>query len=194
MSRGSKIRRIRMAKGISLAELSKRTGINDATLRKYENGQMKAPKPETLKRIADGLGVNWMVLEEFELTPPTAMQWLFQISRKYDSGKGKGILTGEEIKEKVSSGEIDKDTVYLTFDALEEYLQRWKSTYDSYMKKAKDAAAIDNMTQQIEALQKALADYRDFQDIQYTDFLYQTEDGETRKIDTEPLRKKNKES
>ncbi|MCR4727214.1 MAG: helix-turn-helix transcriptional regulator, partial [Lachnospiraceae bacterium] len=48
---GARIRTIRMAKGMSQAELGEKVGLNADRIQKYENGARK-PKPDMLKEIA----------------------------------------------------------------------------------------------------------------------------------------------
>lgn len=67
MTTGEKIRAARKAKGLTQAELGKRAGMKDSAIRKYESGG-REPKIETLRRIANGLGVDWKdILEDDEL-------------------------------------------------------------------------------------------------------------------------------
>lgn len=56
MNEGNNIQRCRKAKGFTQAELAKRAGISEISIRKYESGDRK-PKLETIRMIAKGLGV-----------------------------------------------------------------------------------------------------------------------------------------
>lgn len=54
----NKIREYRENKGLTLKQLSKKTGINFTTLSKYENNVVKNGKEETWRKIADYFGVS----------------------------------------------------------------------------------------------------------------------------------------
>ena len=55
---GNNIKKYRDKLGISQSKLSKITGINLYTITKIEFGATSDPRIETLKKIADGLGVS----------------------------------------------------------------------------------------------------------------------------------------
>lgn len=61
MSVGINIRRIRNQKGMTQKQLGEACGIAEPTIRRYELGMLN-PKYSTLKKIADGLGVEVMKL------------------------------------------------------------------------------------------------------------------------------------
>lgn len=61
MEVGKKIREIRKEKKLTQKELGKACGIDEANIRKYENGKQK-PKVENLKKIADALDVPIQIL------------------------------------------------------------------------------------------------------------------------------------
>ncbi len=54
---GRNIRRLRIQKGISAKDLAERIGMKKSTVSNYENAR-SVPRPETLKKIADVLGVS----------------------------------------------------------------------------------------------------------------------------------------
>ena len=60
---GERIRKIRIAAGLSLSELGSKVGLNADRMQKYENGQRK-PKQAMLKNIADALHVSIDALED----------------------------------------------------------------------------------------------------------------------------------
>lgn len=55
---GERIREQRLAKGLEQAPLAKAAAITVSALSQIENNITKQPKPETLFRIADALGVE----------------------------------------------------------------------------------------------------------------------------------------
>ena len=55
------IREHRQAQGVSLADLSERTGMTRAALSRIENGLNVNPTVETLRRIGEALGLRLIV-------------------------------------------------------------------------------------------------------------------------------------
>ncbi|NNN06743.1 MAG: helix-turn-helix domain-containing protein [Elusimicrobia bacterium] len=53
---GSYLKEVRKKKNYSLREAKERTGISEAYLWQLENGKREIPRPETLKKLADGYG------------------------------------------------------------------------------------------------------------------------------------------
>lgn len=47
--------RVREAKGLKQVELARRAGISESLLSRIENGQVKRPSFETVRRLADAL-------------------------------------------------------------------------------------------------------------------------------------------
>lgn len=64
MSFGEYIKSKRKEKGLSLREVSKRSGISHPYLSQLENERSKKPTPETIKKISKGLEVPYMDLME----------------------------------------------------------------------------------------------------------------------------------
>lgn len=58
------LRTIRMNKGISQSELSRRSGISRVTINNIENGKQDDMKVETIKRIAGALEVDVSIFFE----------------------------------------------------------------------------------------------------------------------------------
>jgi TetR/AcrR family transcriptional regulator, cholesterol catabolism regulator len=55
------LRRLRLARGLSQADLARRVGMRPATISAIETGKT-CPRPRTLRRLANGLGVGPDVL------------------------------------------------------------------------------------------------------------------------------------
>lgn len=55
---GQTVRRFRLERRLSQMELSRRTGLSNATISAIETGAVAASTPEILERIEDGLGVE----------------------------------------------------------------------------------------------------------------------------------------
>ena len=54
----SNLRKLRLANDFTLAELAKVIGVSDATLQRYESGEIKNIKKETLIKLANTLGCS----------------------------------------------------------------------------------------------------------------------------------------
>ena len=54
---GKHLKEVRVRAGISQAELARRMGVSPAMISQYETGA-RSPKMDTLKKIADALGVH----------------------------------------------------------------------------------------------------------------------------------------
>lgn len=55
---GGKLRRIRQLEScITLAELSRRSGVKASSIGMYERGELIGRRPDTVKKLADALGV-----------------------------------------------------------------------------------------------------------------------------------------
>ena len=81
---GARIRNIRMAKGLSLAELGEKVGLNADRMQKYENGARK-PKLDMLKKIAEALGVSTLALADPVTTSYIgAMYAMFELERNFN--------------------------------------------------------------------------------------------------------------
>lgn len=81
---GDRIRKIRMEKGLTQAELGERVGLNADRIQKYENG-FRRPKADLLKQIADVLGVNTLALiDPITSDPICAMYALFELEDYYN--------------------------------------------------------------------------------------------------------------
>ena len=60
---GDNIKRIRIEKGLTQKQLGELCDMADSAIRRYENGGAN-PKPKTILRIANGLGVHFGALIE----------------------------------------------------------------------------------------------------------------------------------
>lgn len=58
---GDYLKDLRTTKNITLRELSDRTGVSHTQINRIENGQ-QSPKPATIKKIADGLDMDYNLL------------------------------------------------------------------------------------------------------------------------------------
>jgi len=73
MTRGQRIKAARKNVGLTQRELSEKLGIAYQTLAQWEN-DLRNPKYETLRRIADALGCDWLEL----VTPEEGAQEILE--------------------------------------------------------------------------------------------------------------------
>lgn len=81
---GARIRRIRVAKGLSQAELGARVDLSADRIQKYENGARK-PKRDMLEKIAAALGVSPLALVDPNTTSYIgAMYAMFELEHVFN--------------------------------------------------------------------------------------------------------------
>ena len=63
MNTGDRIKKKRLEYGLTLKELAEKIGVQEATVQRYESGNIKTIKPDTIAKIADYFAVNpaWLV-------------------------------------------------------------------------------------------------------------------------------------
>lgn len=83
MTIGENIKRIRLQRGLTQAELGCLIGISESAMRGYELG-LRNVKYQRLESIAAALGVNIEVITNSDKDDATAMQRLFKLFRQYD--------------------------------------------------------------------------------------------------------------
>ena len=69
MDVAKKIRKYRLARGLTQKALGDKCGINEVTIRKYELGD-RNPKPDQLQKIADALEVSVFAFLDIDYTLP----------------------------------------------------------------------------------------------------------------------------
>lgn len=107
---GEIIKRIRTDKDLTLKAAAELTGIAEAYLWQLENGERKSPRPETIKKLADGYGVP--------------AQHLLSCA---------GYLpTKEEMKEEVE--QIKKTHIFRDYEKLSDTGKRELEDYLRYLK------------------------------------------------------------
>jgi DNA-binding helix-turn-helix protein len=127
MTIGSKIRQIRLERGIKQKDLAASAGIPTITLQQYERGVTKQPKIDQVKKIAIALDVPVSVLlntaeienrvqeETLELiaenlgTTPSALKGEIESAKRKKSRK---ILSQEEVNRQIAEAE-QEHTAYL---------------------------------------------------------------------------------
>ena len=89
---GRRIKKIRMEKGLSRAELGELVGLSADRIQKYENGARK-PKSDLLKKIARALDV-----ETIALTDPVVSNYLGAMYALFEMEERYGIRIKEQDK------------------------------------------------------------------------------------------------
>jgi transcriptional regulator with XRE-family HTH domain len=80
---GENIRRLRMLRGLSQKELAEKIGVANVQLNYYEH-DTRRPKVDTLKRIADALGVSLEILLGEDMSEAQAKKRLYMIFSQFD--------------------------------------------------------------------------------------------------------------
>lgn len=81
---GIGIKNARLTVGITQAELARRLGITPQAISQYERGEKK-PKIETIKKIADALGVSWFRLSHLDDLVATSEERVLDKDKVYQS-------------------------------------------------------------------------------------------------------------
>ena len=81
---GIEIKNARLAVGITQAELARRLGVTPQAISQYERGEKK-PKIETIKKIADALGVSWFHLSHLDDLVATSEERVLDKEEVYQS-------------------------------------------------------------------------------------------------------------
>ncbi|GAA3210491.1 XRE family transcriptional regulator [Actinocorallia longicatena] len=100
------MRRIRLARGLSLRELSESTGVSKALLSQIERG-VANPTIEVLSRVARALGESFLELARPRLMEP---QVLRAVAGGDDAGVRILFASGERLRFEVSEGVIPAGT------------------------------------------------------------------------------------
>ena len=81
---GIGIKNARLTVGITQAELARRLGVTPQAISQYERGEKK-PKIETIKKIADALGVSWVQLSHLDDLVATSEERVLDKEEVYQS-------------------------------------------------------------------------------------------------------------
>lgn len=81
---GIGIKNARLIVGITQAELARRLGVTPQAISQYERGEKK-PKIETIKKIADALGVSWFQLSHLDDLVATSEERVLDKEEVYQS-------------------------------------------------------------------------------------------------------------
>lgn len=102
---GDKLRELRTKAGMTQGELSNLTGTAVSNLSLMENGKIERPRPETLNRIADALGVPSTELYSEEANVMADMQTKLDLLERRVNALDDLIDRVEEIEAKLTPSE-----------------------------------------------------------------------------------------
>ena len=106
MTVGEKIKYYRNIRGISQEMLGNLSGINPATIKKYEYG-IRNPKPDQLLKITNALGISINLFMDFDIeTVSDVLSLLFKLDEQVDM---------KFEAEKDDNGEFIPSTIKLSF-------------------------------------------------------------------------------
>ena len=143
---GRRIRRIRVARGLSQAELGSKVGLTADRIQKYENG-MRKPKYEMMKKISGALGVDLSALyDPITMNRIGAMYAFFELEHYLDLRIEKS--TEGERPRMCLSAEFTND-MYL-------YMEEWYHAYRATQDAIASASSEDEK-------EKALEEYYDWE-------------------------------
>ncbi len=117
---GRRIRKIRLARGMTQTALGSAVGLDANRIQKYENGYRK-PKAALLKKIAAALEVSTLALTDPVATSPTgAMYALFEMEDMFGLSVNKG---SEDRLESISLSVDDSSDLY-------PYIKEWLAVHN----------------------------------------------------------------
>ena len=161
MTVGEKIKYYRNIRGISQEMLGNLSGINPATIKKYEYG-IRNPKPDQLLKITNALGISINLFMDFDIeTVSDVLSLLFkldeQIDMKFEAEKDEnGEFIPSTIKLSFQNAAINqKLCTYLKAKQIKENLENSKeklSAEDDYTE------TINEIEQNIEDIKNHLVD------------------------------------
>lgn len=160
MTIGEKIKYFRNIRGISQEALGQLSGINSATIKKYEYG-IRNPKPDQLLKISNALGISINIFMDFDIeTVSDVLSLLFkmddQIDLRFEAEKDEeGNYKPSTLKISFQNNLINKKLcTYMKALDLRERLESEKGNY------AQDAytASLQQVEGSIEEIKQHLLD------------------------------------
>jgi SOS-response transcriptional repressor LexA len=124
-SLGNKICEFRKAKGLSLRQLAKKTGIASSSIHKIESGDTANPGAVTVQKLANALGVSPEMLMGLATTKHAGLSLVPQAPNVVNLGSPDGFYRFP-CKGYVSAGGLTQaieteDIVYYEFAGIDEY-------------------------------------------------------------------------
>ncbi len=156
MTTGEKIKYFRNMRGISQETLGQLSGINSATIKKYEYG-IRNPKPDQLLKIANALGISINIFMDFDIeTISDVLSLLFKLDEQIDM---------KFEAEKDENGEFIPSTVKLSFQntAINQKLCTYlkaKEIKENLENSKEKLSAEDDYTETINEIEQNIEDIK----------------------------------
>lgn len=160
MTTGEKIKYFRNMRGISQETLGQLSGINSATIKKYEYG-IRNPKPDQLLKIANALGISINIFMDFDIeTVSDVLSLLFklddQIDMKFEADKDdEGNFKPATVKLSFKNNLINKKLC--TYMKALEILENMLNAKDEYSEE-EYADSLQHINENIEEIKQHLLD------------------------------------
>lgn len=119
---GDKIKALRTAQGISLAELSRRTGLSSRAIRYMEDNE-RTPSVDAIQKLSAALGVTTdFFMDDITFQQELqADQFYAEVKRKYGS---RGVAQAKKIREQTSTlfagGELSEEDRLAFIEEMQE--------------------------------------------------------------------------
>ncbi len=140
-STGSKMREIRLRKGISSSDLGAKCKITDSAVRHYE-GDLRSPKEDKLQEIANALGVDVSALYDRKIESISdIMHILFEIEANgyivptefptdsFNKPKGLGVRTTNEVLSEAMEKWLEKRVLWETEQISDDDYRNWQDAF-----------------------------------------------------------------
>lgn len=155
MTVGEKIKYYRNIRGISQEMLGNLSGINPATIKKYEYG-IRNPKPDQLLKITNALGISINLFMDFDIeTVSDVLSLLFkldeQVDMNFDAEKDEnGEFIPSTVKLSFKNPAINKKLcTYLKAKQIRENLENTKEKFDDENSYKETVAEIEENIEEI---------------------------------------------
>lgn len=155
MTVGEKIKYYRNIRGISQEMLGNLSGINPATIKKYEYG-IRNPKPDQLLKITNALGISINLFMDFDIeTVSDVLSLLFkldeQVDMNFDAEKDEnGEFIPSTVKLSFQNAAINKKLcTYLKAKQIKENLENTKEKFDDENSYKETVAEIEENIEEI---------------------------------------------
>lgn len=161
MTTGEKIKHFRNMRGISQEMLGQLSGINPATIKKYEYG-IRNPKPDQLLKIANALGISINIFMDFDIeTVSDVLSLLFkmdeQVGMKFEAEKDEnGNYIPATLKVSFTHPAINKKLC--TYLKTKQILENIKNNSENLSDRKQQKKVIGTIVSDIEEIKNNLMD------------------------------------